>query len=116
MKKEWSKSKLNVVAVCGSGIVTSGMLQVRLQDVFDEERIRCVVDTTSPAGLERVLESRRVDLVITVTPLTEMKGINCPVIHGHSLLSGIGEEDVIEEIRRVGHEIADKMDEERNKK
>jgi len=114
MKKEWSKYRLNVLAVCGSGIVTSGMLLVRLQEVFDEEGLLCSIDTTSPSGMERILESRRVDLIITVTPLTEMKGIVCPVIHGHALLSGIGEDDVIEEIRRVGHEVADKLEKGQN--
>lgn len=113
MKKEWSKQRMNVVAVCGSGIVTSGMLQVRLEEVFNQERLRCNVDTTSPRGLETILQSRRVDLIITTTPLTDMKGINCPVIHGHALLSGIGEEEVIEEIRRVGHEVAEKLEKEK---
>lgn len=116
MKKVWSKYRMNVMAVCGSGIVTSGMLLVRLQEVFDEEGLLCSIDTTSPAGLERVLESRRVDLIITITPLTEMKGITCPVIHGHPLLSGIGEEEVIEEIRRIGHQVAEKMEQERAQK
>ncbi len=114
MKKEWSKYRINVLAVCGSGIVTSGMLLVRLQEVFDEEALSCSIDTTSPSGMERILESRRVDLIITVTPLTEMKGITCPVIHGHALLSGIGEEDVIEEIRKVGHQVAEKLEKEHN--
>jgi PTS system galactitol-specific IIB component len=110
MKKQWSKHRINVVAVCGSGIVTSGMLQVRLEEIFNEEGLKCLVDTTSPSGLERILESRRVDMIISVTPLTEMKGITCPVVHGHALLSGIGEEEVIEEIRKVGHEVAENLE------
>lgn len=115
MAKQWSKVRMNVLAVCGSGIVTSGMLLVRLQEVFDEEGLLCSIDTTSPAGLERIMETRRVDLIITVTPLTEMVGITCPVIHGHALLSGIGEDEVIEEIRKVGRQVAEKLDEERSK-
>ncbi len=45
------------------------------------------------------------DLIVTTTPLTEMKNIKCPVILGHALLSGHGEDEVIEEIRSTGRKI-----------
>lgn len=102
-----SKYRLHVLCVCGSGIVTSSMLLVRVQDIFDEEKISCSVDTTSPNELESILGSRAVDLIITTTPLTEMKNIKCPVILGHALLSGHGEDEVVEEIRMMGRKIVD---------
>jgi PTS system galactitol-specific IIB component len=102
-----SKYRVHVLCVCGSGIVTSSMLLVRVQDIFEEEKISCTVDTVSPPGLESIISSSHIDMIITTTPLTEMRGINCPVIHGHALLSGIGEDQVVEEIRAMGRKIVD---------
>jgi hypothetical protein len=82
------------------------MLLVRVQDIFDEEKISCSVDTTSPNEVESILSSRPVDLIISTTPLTEMKNIKCPIILGHALLSGHGEDEVVEKIRTLGREIA----------
>jgi galactitol PTS system EIIB component len=100
-----SKFRLHVLCVCGSGIVTSSMLLVRVQDIFEEEKISCTVDTTSPYGMESIIASRPVDLIISTTPLSEMKDIKCPVILGHALLSGQGEDEVVEEIRTLGRKI-----------
>ena len=100
-----SKYRLHVLCVCGSGIVTSSMLLIRVQDIFDEEKISCTVDTTSPYEMESIIASRPVDLIISTTPLGEMKNIKGPVILGHALLSGQGEEEVVEEIRTVGRKI-----------
>jgi PTS system galactitol-specific IIB component len=102
-----SKYRLHVLCVCGSGIVTSSMLLVRVQDIFDEEKISCTVDTTSPYEMESIIASRPVDLIISTTPLTEMKNVKCPIILGHALLSGHGEDEVIEEIRSLGRKILD---------
>ena len=102
-----SKFRLHVLCVCGSGIVTSSMLLIRVQDIFDEEKISCTVDTTSPYEMESIMASRPVDLIISTTPLTEMKNIKCPVILGHALLSGHEEDKVVEEIRMLGRKIVD---------
>ena len=102
-----SKYRLHVLCVCGSGIVTSSMLLVRVQDIFDEEKISCTVDTTSPYEMESIIASRPVDLIISTTPLTEMKNVKCPIILGHALLSGHGEDEVIAEIRSLGRKILD---------
>jgi galactitol PTS system EIIB component len=100
-----SKYRLRVLCVCGSGTVTSSMMMLRIQDIFSDEKISCMVDTTSPNELESILASRPIDLIVTTTPLTEMKDIKCPVIEGHALLSGFGEDKVVENIIKAGHKI-----------
>lgn len=100
-----AKYRVKVLCVCGSGIVTSSMLMMRVQDVFDEEKIPCTVDTTNPFEMEGILRNSQVDLIVSTTPVDAMQGITCPVIQGHALLSGHGEDEVIEEIRKVGRQI-----------
>jgi hypothetical protein len=85
-------------------------LMMRVQDILEEEKIPCVIDTTSPYELETLLDGRTVDLIVSTTPLTDMRGIKCPVIHGHALLSGIGEDEVVERIRTEGRKIVDAHD------
>lgn len=99
------KYRVKVLCVCGSGIVTSSMLMMRVRDIFDEEKIPCTVDTTQPFELEGLLQNSQVDMIVSTTPLDSMQNIQCPVIHGHTLLSGIGEAQTIEEIRKIGRQI-----------
>lgn len=100
-----AKYRVRVLCVCGSGIVTSSMLMMRVRDIFDEEKIPCTVDTTQPFELDGLLQTSQVDLIVSTTPLDSMQNIQCPVIHGHTLLSGIGEAATVEEIRRIGRQI-----------
>jgi PTS system galactitol-specific IIB component len=100
-----AKYRVKVLCVCGSGIVTSSMLMMRVKDVFDEEKIPCTVDTTSPFELAGLLRSGTVDMIVSTTPVDSTANIQCPVIQGHALLSGIGEAEVIEEIRQIGRQI-----------
>lgn len=100
-----AKYRVKVLCVCGSGIVTSSMLMMRVRDIFDEEKIPCTVDTSQPFELDGLLRNSQVDMIVSTTPLDSMQNIQCPVIHGHTLLSGIGEAETVEEIRRLGREI-----------
>jgi len=109
-KVKKSKFRLNVLSICGSGTVTSSMLAIRLEDILDEEGIKCLVDTSSPTQAENVLKFRKIDLVITSSILSGIGEIQCPVIDGHPLLSGVGEEEVIEEIKIIARQIIEEKE------
>ena len=112
-KKRRSKEVLYVLGVCGAGTVTSTMLATRLEDVLDEEGIRCRIDEVRPTQVFSMIETGKVDLIITSTPIPDVEKITIPVINGHSLLSGFGEEETIEEIRSVAIELITKKEQKR---
>jgi len=107
MAKKRSNKVIHVLGVCGAGTVTSTMLAMRVQDVLDEEGIRCIIDEIRPTQVFSALETSQVDLIITSSPIMDVEKIKVPVINGHSLLSGFGEKETIEEIRKVANKIID---------
>jgi PTS system galactitol-specific IIB component len=107
MVKKRSNKVLHVLGVCGAGTVTSTMLAMRVQDVLEEEGIRCVIDEIQPTQVHSTLDTAKVDLIITSSPIPDVEKITVPVIKGHSLLSGFGEAETLEEIRRVANKIID---------
>jgi PTS system galactitol-specific IIB component len=103
--KAISKKVIHVLGVCGAGTVTSTMLAMRVEEVLHEEGIRCKIDEIRPTQVQTTLETAPVDLIITSSPIPDMEKITVPVIKGHSLLSGFGEAETIEEIRSVALKI-----------
>lgn len=110
MVKRKSNKVIKVLGVCGAGTVTSTMLAMRVEDVLSEEGIRCRIDEIRPTQVHSTLETAQVDLIITSSPIPDSEKIKVPVINGHSLLSGFGEEETLEEIRRVANKIIDEYE------
>jgi|WetSurMetagenome_2_1015567.scaffolds.fasta_scaffold140253_2 galactitol PTS system EIIB component len=98
---------IHVLGVCGAGTVTSTMLAMRVEEVLEEQGIRSVIDEVQPTQVHSTLENAKVDMIITSSPIPDVEKITVPVIKGHSLLSGFGEKETIEEIRQVAMKIVE---------
>ncbi len=96
---------IHVLGVCGAGTVTSTMLAMRVEEVLEEQGIRSVIDEVQPTQVHQTLENGKVDMIITSSPIPDVEKITVPVIKGHSLLSGFGEKETIEEIRQTAMKI-----------
>jgi galactitol-specific phosphotransferase system IIB component len=83
------------------------MLVTRVEEILGDEGIRCRVDEVRPTQVRSSIECGKVDMIITSSPIPDVNKLTVPVIKGHSLLSGFGEEETIEEIRKVAHKIID---------
>jgi len=116
MTKKRSSKVIHILGVCGAGIVTSTMLAMRVEEVLDDEGIRCRIDEIRPTQVKSTLDIAPVDLIITSSPIPDVEEIKVPVIYGHSLLSGFGEEETIEEIRMIANKIIDDYESSRKKK
>ncbi len=103
--KAISSKVIHVLGVCGAGTVTSTMLAMRVQEVLEDEKIRSVIDEVQPTQVHSTLETAKVDMIITSSPIPDIEKITVPVIKGHSLLSGFGEKETIEEIRQTALKI-----------
>ncbi len=96
------KQKLTVLAVCGSGVVSSSMVEQKLKDILKSVASVEVIGTL-PTAVKDYVDRGGVDFVVTTSPLPN--GINVPVVKGVALLTGIGEDAVIEEILKVANDI-----------
>ena len=91
-----SKRKINILGVCGSGTVSSTMLAAKVESILEEMDIRVNAVGVMPQMVQEYVDRGGVDLVVTTSPIPG--DIKVPVIKGVPLLTGIGEEECIEEI------------------
>lgn len=92
-----------VLVVCGNGIASSSIMVSVLNDHLSEIGIEAEVDKASlinlngPAGTARI---NTYDLLLSSTAI-DNEDITIPVIVGIGLLTGIGEEDVFEQVDNI---------------
>lgn len=95
---------LKILAVCGSGVVSSSMIQTRIKEILADAGIKKVETfELTPAMVKSHLEREAADLVISTTRFTE--DLDIPVINAVPLFSGIGEKEFIEELVATAKQI-----------
>lgn len=91
--------KMTVLAVCGSGVVSSSMIAQKLQETLAPLGIDVNVIGILPTSVQEYVERGGIDFVVTTSPIPGE--INVPVVKGVALLTGFGEDECLEEIRNV---------------
>lgn len=92
-----------VLVVCGNGIASSSIMVASLQDYLKEQNVEAQIDKASLIDLSGSVGAERIngyDLLVSSTKV-ENGEIKIPVIIGIGLLTGIGEDEVLEEIKDV---------------
>jgi len=97
-----AKKSLTVLAVCGSGVVSSSMIEQKLTDILGPIANVKVIGLL-PTSVRTYVERGGIDFVVTTSPIVDK--IEVPVIKGVALLTGFGEDEVIAEIKQVAEEI-----------
>lgn len=87
---------LRIFTVCGSGTVTSSMIALRVQEILEGEGIDAKVTETSVRQIKGYDESGLVDMIVTSSPLPDK--VSVPVVKGLAFLTGMGEEECIQEV------------------
>jgi galactitol PTS system EIIB component len=95
--------KLTVLAVCGSGVVSSSMIAQKLEDILKPLGVEPNVIGLLPTSVQSYVERGGIDFVVSTSPIPGT--ITVPVVKGVALLTGFGEDECIEEIRRVTKEV-----------
>ena len=88
-----------VVTVCGSGVVTSSMIALKIKDQLKERGWDATMYEASPVSLNTVITGKDVDVIVCASPVNEDVGI--PKVKGMGMVTGMGEEKVINSIIEV---------------
>jgi len=94
---------LTVLAVCGSGVVSSSMISQKLEEILSPLGVKVSVTGLLPTSVQSYVDRGGIDFVVTTSPIPGT--INVPVIKGIALLTGFGEDECIEEIKKVAKEV-----------
>lgn len=92
-----------ILVVCGNGIASSSIMVAAISDYLTEQGLTAEVDKASLIDLSGEAGATRInsyDLLVSSTKI-DNPGINIPVIIGVGLLTGLGEDEIFEQIKEV---------------
>lgn len=91
--------KIRILVVCGTGIATSTVVARKLEETLSKKGFN--IETRQCKALEVESRLEGVDIIVTTTPVPNDLGV--PVVHTLAFLTGIGEDEAVEEvIKKVG--------------
>ncbi|EOH88397.1 hypothetical protein [Enterococcus pallens] len=94
---------LNIVSVCGSGTVTSSMIANKVKDLLEDNGFNAKTVEVNPGGVDGVLSSGTFDMIVHTSPLISTYEI--PTINAVGFLTGMGEEEFIEELLETAKDL-----------
>lgn len=85
---------VNILVACGNGVATSTMVASKIKDTLADENLQ--VNITQCKLMEIPSKADDFDLIVTTGRYAQE--IDKPIIGGMPLLTGIGEEEILDEI------------------
>jgi PTS system galactitol-specific IIB component len=98
-----AKRNLIVLAVCGSGVVSSSIIAQKIEDILTPLGVDVEVICLLPTSVETYLEQDEVDFIVTTSPIPG--DITVPIIKGVAILTRYDEEAVSEKIKQTARNI-----------
>ncbi|MGL5885454.1 PTS galactitol transporter subunit IIB [uncultured Lactobacillus sp.] len=93
------KKKL-IYVCCGTGIATSTILNRKVTEIVSELKVPYEIVQCTVADIPAKVASRKPDVVVSSTMISADIG-SVPVVLGQSLLTGIGKEKTVSEIKEL---------------
>ena len=87
---------LKVLAVCGSGVVSSSMIVTQIREILAKHDIKIETFELMPQMVKSQIERSGADLVVATTKVPG--DITVPIINAVALLSGIGKDKFVDEL------------------
>jgi PTS system galactitol-specific IIB component len=85
-----------IISVCGSGTVSSSMVSSKIEAALEKEGIKLKAVEVNNGQIANTLATDNFDAICYASPITGTFDI--PVVNAIGLLTGIGEEEILEEI------------------
>ena len=86
-------TKIRILSVCGSGVVTSHMVANKLVEMFEDEGYQVDADECNPSELEGYLMRGSYDFIAYSSPIGDAHGV-----------TGLGEDEFKEDALKALHE------------
>jgi PTS system galactitol-specific IIB component len=86
--------RVKILVVCGTGIATSTVVSRKLEEKLSKEGFE--VETRQCKASEVSANLEGVDIIVSTTPISG--DVKVPIVRTLAFLTGVGEEDAIQEI------------------
>lgn len=94
-------TKIKILSVCGSGVVTSHMVANKLVEMFEDEGYEVEADECNPSELDGYLMRGTYDFIAYSSPIGEVDSV--PAFSAMGLITGLGEDEFKEEALEALH-------------
>jgi len=95
--------KVHILCVCGSGIVSSSMAALKLKEILGDKGFDVDVSEASSASVNTLVAGAHYDLLACVSPVSE--NLNIPKVNAVGLVTGIGEDEVINQCIKILNDV-----------
>ncbi|WP_182187550.1 PTS fructose transporter subunit IIB [Pectinatus frisingensis] len=99
-----SKTKIKVLTICGSGVVTSSMVANQIKDIFGEMGYDVYATEANPSEIENYTMREKFDFIAFASPIVDSCGV--PAINAMGLVTGMGKDDFIQKaidvLKKIG--------------
>lgn len=89
--------KINVLAVCGSGTVSSAMVGMRIKKLLSEHGYEASIEEINPGMLKGKVSNGNIDLIAYTSPIVANDAPGIPQVNAVGVLTGMDEETFLEE-------------------
>jgi PTS system galactitol-specific IIB component len=93
--KMGAKTKIKILSICGSGVVTSSMIGNKLKEMFGEKGYDVSTVEANPSELETYVMREKFDFIAFSSPIGDNHGV--PALNAIGLITGMGEEKFLED-------------------
>jgi PTS system galactitol-specific IIB component len=90
---------INILTVCGSGTISSMMVSQKLKEALRELGIDAHCTECNNGQIRNQLAAGHFDCICLASPCSE--SFDVPCINAIGLLTGVGEDDIIEKVADV---------------
>lgn len=88
-------TKIRVLSVCGSGVVTSHMVANKIVDLLEEQGYDVDPDECNPSELEGYLMRGNYDFIAYSSPIGDHGDV--PAFSAMGLITGMGDDEFVEQ-------------------
>jgi PTS system galactitol-specific IIB component len=92
-------TKIKILSICGSGVVTSSMVANKLKEMFKERGYDASTVEANPSELETYVMREQFDLIAFSSPIGDSHGV--PALNAIGLITGMGEEKFMEDALKI---------------
>lgn len=107
-------TKIKVLSVCGSGVVTSHMVANKIVDMFADEGYDVDAEECNHSELDGYLMRGSYDFIAYSSPIGDPHGT--PAFSAMGLITGLGEDEFMEQALACLHEAGKEKEEQGKKK
>lgn len=94
-------TKIRILSICGSGVVTSSMVASKLRDMFAEKGYDAETVEANSSEVEGCCSRQHFDLIAYASPISNNCGV--PAFNAIGLITGMGEDEFMEEAIEALH-------------